>query len=107
MCTFFLWFRCKIPQCDTDDPSYDTDWLRSAVPFNNDSEMPYKCLKYQIVPYNVSETDSYVKQKCLPEMFDHEYQEKCDKWVFGETENTIVNTVSRIIQSQLIICVTN
>lgn len=84
-------FRCRIPQCDTDNPPYNPDWLQQAVPFDSDSGKPKKCTKYHFV----SNSSSF-NNTCGPKSFDINSHEKCDKWVFADTERTIVSDVSRI-----------
>lgn len=94
---FCYFLRCEIPQCDTKDSSYNPDWLQSAVPFKDDLKEPQKCLRYRYsMLQNNNDTDAVVAGTCSPKAFDINFKEKCDKWVFGETETTIVNDVSRI-----------
>lgn len=89
-------FRCEIPQCDTNDSPYNPDWLKSAVPFQTDPEEPQKCLMYHYsMPQNNSGTHVTANSTCSPEAFDINSEEKCEKWVFGENELTIVNDVSQ------------
>lgn len=85
--------------CDTDDPPYNPDWLRSAVPFNTETDEPQKCFKYHHSVHNANDTDIFVNGICSPETFDTNSKEKCDQWVFGETEKTIVNDVILTISS--------
>lgn len=94
----YTFFRCEIPQCDTIDSTYNPDWLRYTIPFRKDSNEPQKCLKYRFVQ-KINETDDFTNDTCVPSDFDINSQEKCNKWVFGETERTIVNDVSCIALS--------
>lgn len=62
------------------------------VPFKEKNIQPYKCLKYHYRQANGSDTSA--NNTCNFEAFDVNSKEKCNKWVFGETERTIVNDVS-------------
>jgi len=91
----FNYFRCEIPQCDTKNPSYNPDWLNQAIPFNENYNEPYKCLMYRYVALTTNSTDISANSTCKPESFNLSSKKKCNKWVFGETERTIVNDVSQ------------
>lgn len=94
-----MYYRCQIPLCDTDDPAYNPDWLRSAVPFNTEIDEPQKCIKYHHSVQKTNGTDTFIDGICSPKTFDTNSKEKCDVWVFGETERTIVNDVILTINS--------
>lgn len=87
-------FRCEIPQCEiTNSTSYNPDWLKIAVPFKDPETYndPYKCNKYN---YNSPPGEMGTNGTCLPKFFDTNSKQKCDMWVFEDTERTIVNDVS-------------
>ncbi|XP_022167889.1 solute carrier family 22 member 21-like isoform X2 [Myzus persicae] len=84
-----LKYRCEVPQCDIDNPIYEPDWLNRVIPFKEKSIEPYKCLKYHYKQTNG--TDVSANKTCNFDAFDVNSREKCNKWVFGETERTIVN----------------
>ncbi|CAH1732788.1 solute carrier family 22 member 21-like isoform X2 [Aphis gossypii] len=86
-----LKYRCEIPQCDTDNPSYNQDWLNLAIPVNNRTNEPYKCLKYHYIPQNTNKTNISANSTCMQGAFNVNRKEKCNKWVFDEMERTIVN----------------
>lgn len=86
-------FRCEIPQCDTDNPTYNPDWLNQAIPFKENSNEPYKCLMYRFEP-RTNRTGISANSTCNPESFNLSSKMKCNKWVFDKTERTIVNDVS-------------
>uniref|UniRef100_A0A2S2PLV9 Solute carrier family 22 member 21 n=1 Tax=Schizaphis graminum TaxID=13262 RepID=A0A2S2PLV9_SCHGA len=86
-----LKYRCEIPQCDIDNPSFNADWLNMTIPFNKRSNEPYKCLKYHYIPRTVKGANISTNGTCMPEAFNVNRREKCDKWVFEDTERTIVN----------------
>ncbi|XP_015363439.1 PREDICTED: solute carrier family 22 member 5-like [Diuraphis noxia] len=87
-----LKYRCEIPICDADNPSYNPDWLNLAIPFNEKSNEHYKCLMYHHVSRTVNMTNiSANSTSCKRESFNVNSKKKCNKWVFGETERTIVN----------------
>jgi hypothetical protein len=88
-------FRCEIPQCDIDNPSFNVDWLNMTIPFNKRSNEPYKCLKYHYIPRTVKGANISTNGTCMQEAFNVNRREKCDKWVFEDVERTIVNDVSR------------
>jgi len=88
----FDFSRCEIPQCDIENPIYDPVWLDRVVPFKEKNIQPYKCLKYHYRQTNGSDVPA--NSTCNFEAFDVNSKEKCNKWVFGETERTIVNDVS-------------
>ncbi|XP_025421175.1 solute carrier family 22 member 21-like isoform X2 [Sipha flava] len=86
-----LKYRCEIQQCDSNNTSYNPDWLRIAVPFKDPDSYnePYKCVKYN---YNLPPSElGKLNNTCLPKFFDTNSHQKCDKWVFDDTERTIVN----------------
>lgn len=95
MYTYYNSFRCEIPQCDTDNPSYNQDWLNLAIPINNRTNEPYKCLKYHYIPQTTNEMNISAYSICMQEAFNVNRKEKCNKWVFDDIEKTIVNDVSR------------
>ncbi|XP_025209234.1 solute carrier family 22 member 21-like isoform X2 [Melanaphis sacchari] len=85
-----LKYRCEIPQCDIENPVYKPVWLERVVPFNEKTIEPYKCLKYHYQP-TTNGTVSSTNDTCNFEAFDVNSKEKCNKWVFDETERTILN----------------
>ncbi|XP_025207541.1 solute carrier family 22 member 21-like [Melanaphis sacchari] len=86
-----LKYRCEIPQCDTDNPSYNADWLNLAIPFNNKSNEPYKCLRYHYISQATNGTNTSANSTCMRGAFNVNRKEKCNKWVYEEKERTIVN----------------
>ncbi|KAF0767385.1 solute carrier family 22 member 21-like [Aphis craccivora] len=86
-----LKYRCEIPQCDDiENPVYKPVWLNRVVPFNEKTIEPYKCLKLHYQPI-INGTDTSANGTCNFKAFDENSKERCNKWVFGETERTIVN----------------
>jgi len=79
--------------CDTDNPSYNPHWLNLAIPFNENSKEPYKCLMYHHVSQTTNMKNISTNSTCKRESFSVNNKKKCNKWVFGETERTIVNDV--------------
>ncbi|XP_050535666.1 solute carrier family 22 member 4-like isoform X2 [Daktulosphaira vitifoliae] len=88
-----LKYRCEIPQCDHGDTTYKPDWLRNAVPFKDNMDEPFKCHKYHEVTQNINGTEEsfYKNASCLPDAFDTNSEERCDRWIFDDKEKTIVN----------------
>lgn len=92
----FSIFRCEVPGCDTNDSSYDPYWLRWAIPSKSENNFytPEKCALYQYTTDRSNDVD-HGNSTCVPEAFDVNHKiMTCDKWVFGETDRTIVNDVS-------------
>lgn len=62
------------------------------------SDEPQKCFKFHhSTQQYTNSTDATINETCNPESFDKSSKEKCNKWVFGETERTIVNDVNKCI----------
>ncbi|XP_027853755.2 solute carrier family 22 member 21-like isoform X2 [Aphis gossypii] len=84
-------YRCEIPQCDDiENPEYKPTWLERVVPFNEKTIEPYKCLKLHYQPI-INGTVTSTNGTCNYDAFDRNSKEKCNKWIFLETERTIVN----------------
>lgn len=79
-----------MPDCDT-SLKYKEDWVQYAVPGKFDKKgafIPQYCNYYER-NYSVVVPESGV---CYADMFTNDIN-KCDEWVFGENERTIVNDV--------------
>lgn len=88
-------FRCEIPQCDTNNPSYNPEWLNQTIPYNKIANEPYKCLMYRYVSQTTNGTVISANSMCREGSFNVSSKKKCNKWVFDEMERTIVNDVSQ------------
>ncbi|CAI6355684.1 unnamed protein product [Macrosiphum euphorbiae] len=86
-----LKYRCEIPQCDTNNPSYNPEWLNQTIPYNKIANEPYKCLMYRYVSQTTNGTVISANSMCREGSFNVSSKKKCNKWVFGEMERTIVN----------------
>ncbi|KAJ9576878.1 hypothetical protein L9F63_006549, partial [Diploptera punctata] len=78
-------YRCHIPQCDGPDPTYNTEWMKNAFPYENDK--PKRCERYAFsdASFNVSNA------LCQSDVFDNSSELICNDWVFDDKELTIVN----------------
>jgi len=85
--------RCEIPQCDINNTTYDPEWLSIAVPLKDSvNHEPYRCIRYKYkYSFSSNKMDNFTYNMCTPEFFDINFTEKCDMWVFTDTERTIVN----------------
>lgn len=56
---------------------------------------PFKCHRYHVVTQNINGTEEpfFVNGTCLPDAFDTNSEERCDRWIFDDNEKTIVNDV--------------
>ncbi|XP_018566487.1 organic cation transporter protein isoform X2 [Anoplophora glabripennis] len=82
-------YRCFIPECeDPLDTSYDTPWLKWAIPAEKNSD--------QVIGVKADTCDRFslnqsaINTTCSPEMFTKTI-EKCSEWIFDNNERTIVN----------------
>ncbi|XP_017772586.1 PREDICTED: organic cation transporter protein-like [Nicrophorus vespilloides] len=74
-------YRCEIPSCDNNGSTeFQPEWLGYAVPFYE--QKPSKCERFSVL-------NSTANLECKPEEFGTAV-EKCDSYVFGEPEITIV-----------------
>lgn len=83
----YMYYRCKIPECDGPDPAgqvYEPEWLRFTIPYKHDTDTPRKCQRYALLSAPMNGT------KCASSEFDANTTELCDNgWVFEDRENTI------------------
>ncbi|KAK9869662.1 hypothetical protein WA026_003410 [Henosepilachna vigintioctopunctata] len=83
-------YRCYVPECeDPHSTSYDTPWLKWAVPPDTTTN--------QLVDFKPSSCDRYIPHSyvsenatCSPSLFT-KTTEKCSEWIFSHEERTIVN----------------
>ncbi|XP_021942805.1 organic cation transporter protein-like [Zootermopsis nevadensis] len=84
-------YRCRIAECDAEEAIYQPEWLRNAVPFNDDK--PSSCERY-LSRSNSTSADGFPinnETSCLPDTFDNSSMVKCRDWVFDNEEWTIAN----------------
>lgn len=85
--------RCLVPNCDSDPPQYNADWISYAIPSNpihkSSGFEPDLCHYFK---QNITNS-SAEEMTCLPETFTSE-QVRCSQWVFDKNERSIVNDVS-------------
>ncbi|XP_069690607.1 solute carrier family 22 member 4-like isoform X2 [Periplaneta americana] len=84
-------YRCHIPECEGMDTTFDTEWLRNAVPFQQDStDVPSRCLRFAFLKekalgFSENKTlQGYNDSVCTEKYFDRNTTVKCDKWVYEE-----------------------
>lgn len=87
-----------MPECDSlQHPKYDEEWVKDVLPGSisesSQNFVPEFCSKF------IFKNDSLANATCTSEWFEHE-EERCDRWVFDESERTIVNDVrSKLLSS--------
>lgn len=88
-----------MPNCDDPyEPNYDESWMHYAVPGKTDSNgifTPEQCKIF--VQNNMTISRGYsvaAFDECSPEMFTSK-EDECSRWVFDQSEKTIVEEVSR------------
>lgn len=77
---FSLQFRCKIPECDLNSSSYNTDWLEFTVPFKDGK--PSECYRYEANIDNPT---------CTADNFNQSSAILCNDFIYKGDEKTIVN----------------
>jgi hypothetical protein len=81
-----------VPECDSPETKFNEDWVKDVLPgsFSESSGkfVPEFCTKF--VYNNNSVTN---ENKICPASWFGDKEERCDRWVFDETERTIVNDV--------------
>ena len=88
--------RCRIPDCDSTEATFNPDWLQNAVPFHqHDSRpVPRRCLRF--APRNLSLLSDNSEQNvtsCSPESFDNHSVIRCNEWVYAGEETTVLREV--------------
>ncbi|CAG9562492.1 unnamed protein product [Danaus chrysippus] len=75
--------RCRIPQCDTEDPIYAPDWILNAVPGTSLTDFE-NCERYvnssQLLPST---------NVCPAELFDRTQTEPCEDYVYQNTLSVV------------------
>lgn len=89
--------RCFLPECESlENAKYDVDWVKDVLPGSvSDSSGVFKpedCSKY-IFKNDTIDPNELQNGTCAAHWFGSE-EERCNQWVFDETERTIVNDVS-------------
>nr|CAD7445169.1 unnamed protein product [Timema bartmani] len=86
-------YRCFIPECDNVfDPDYSAPWVQEAIPpsdadtHGDTSYKPDLCTRY--LPRG-----NWSTKVCPLGNFTDQIV-RCDRWVYAEHENTIVNEVN-------------
>jgi hypothetical protein len=92
-------FRCHIPECDGKEAIYQPEWLRYAVPHQDDK--PSLCVRYPSfsAPNSTAGPPTNNETTCSPDLFDNSTTEKCRDWVFETKEWTIANEVTFVYMS--------
>jgi hypothetical protein len=94
--TSMFFCRCRIPECDGTEASFQPDWLRNAVPFRQHDarSVPWRCRRF--APRNsslLSENAERNDSSCSPQNFDNSSVIRCDAWVYDGEETTILREV--------------
>ncbi|KAJ6645244.1 Solute carrier family 22 member 8, partial [Pseudolycoriella hygida] len=82
-------YRCRVPECDNFEPTFDEAWVHYAVPGStvNGIFQPEQCLKFAI---ETAANLTSPPNECPAEWFGDQ-RVSCDEWVFDPKERTIVN----------------
>ncbi|XP_069690613.1 organic cation transporter protein-like [Periplaneta americana] len=89
-------YRCRIPDCDGRQTTFQPSWLQNAVPFHmHDGRfVPRRCLRFS--PRNATiliDNSLYTEQNvssCSPDVFDNSSTTRCHEWVYDGDETTIL-----------------
>ena len=84
MSNYFI-IRCKISECETNVTSFDEPWIFSAIP-NENGKLGSHCKRYKSIDNNYHEN-------CTENIFNKHEIEKCDSFVFKNSENSITKEV--------------
>ncbi|XP_027842262.1 solute carrier family 22 member 21-like [Aphis gossypii] len=81
-----LKYRCKIPECDKEESTYEPEWLRFTMPYKNDTNQPRKCQRYAALSGPLVNGT-----RCSSDGFNVSVVEWCydNGWVFEDFEETI------------------
>ncbi|XP_008201109.2 solute carrier family 22 member 21 [Tribolium castaneum] len=97
-------YRCKIDSCDRENGDFNPDWLKNAVPF--EQNVPSKCSYYQ--PEENDTCTSFVKNETLTCHDDfvyerlettivHDFNIKCDENLWKLTIIGTINVVGKLV----------
>lgn len=75
--------RCRIPQCDTENPIYAPDWILNAVPGTSLTNFE-NCERYVNSSQLLSSTNV-----CPAELFDRTQTEPCQDYVYENTLSVV------------------
>ncbi|KDR22929.1 Organic cation transporter protein, partial [Zootermopsis nevadensis] len=86
-------YRCRIPECDGAEATFQPEWLQNAVPFHQQDSrsVPWRCRRF--APRNfsaLSENSQRNYSSCSPESFDNSTVIRCDEWIYDGEETTIL-----------------
>jgi hypothetical protein len=88
--------RCRIPECEGTESTFNPDWLQNAVPFHEHDarSVPRRCLRFAFRNLSLLADDTERNvSSCSPESFDNHSVVRCDEWVYAEEETTILREV--------------
>lgn len=101
--SIFILCSCHIPDCDNPSvPIYDEPWVQHAVPGTlrgQNTFVPEQCEYYEREA-NQSSTITATSDECPAHWFSDRVS-RCERWVFDDTERTIVNDVTNFIRTLL------
>ncbi|GFG35022.1 hypothetical protein Cfor_08504 [Coptotermes formosanus] len=86
-------YRCRIPECDSMEATFNPDWLQHAVPFHKHDgrSVPRRCLRFASRNFSLlSENTGRNLSSCSPESFDNHSVVRCDEWVYAGEETTVL-----------------
>lgn len=89
-------FRCRIPECEGTEATFNPDWLQNAVPFHQHDarSVPRRCLRFASRNSSLLRDDTERNvTSCSPESFDNRSVFRCDEWVYDGDETTVLREV--------------
>ncbi|XP_055701736.1 organic cation transporter protein-like [Phlebotomus papatasi] len=76
-------YRCRIAECDPDNPNLHATFLNFTTPIDGDRFS--MCQKFQHIP------NGTVEDQCQVDLFDHNKVEDCSDFVYQDDETTILS----------------
>jgi len=88
--------RCRIPECEGTEATFNPDWIQNAVPFHQHDarSVPRRCLRFASRNLSLLSDDTERNVTfCSPESFDNHSVFRCDEWVYDGEETTVLREV--------------
>jgi hypothetical protein len=86
-------YRCRIPECEGTEATFNPDWIQNAVPFHQHDArpVPRRCLRFASRNLSLLSDDTERNVTfCSPESFDNHSVFRCDEWVYDGEETTVL-----------------
>lgn len=88
--------RCRIPECESTEATFNPEWLQNAVPFHQHDarSVPRRCLRFASRNLSLLSDDTERNVTfCSSESFDNHSVFRCDEWVYAGEETTVLREV--------------